>query len=95
MVVRSKGPRSKTRHKLMKSARERGNPPVTHTLRTFEPGSQVAIVINPAIQKGQPHPRFHGLTGTVVEKQGDAFVVEVTVGKKVKQLVSRPEHLKA
>jgi large subunit ribosomal protein L21e len=94
MVVRSKGFRSKTHHKLMKRPRERGMPPITHSLREFDVGSKVAININPAIQKGMPHPRFQGLTCIVHERRGDAYVLRVRVGGLTKTVISRPEHLK-
>ena len=93
MVVRSKGFRSKTRHKLAKHPRTRGNPPPSHSLRDYPPGSKVAIKINAAIQRGMPHPRFQGLTGNVIERRGDAFIIEVASGNKVKTIISRPEHL--
>ena len=46
------------------------------------------------MHKGQPHPRFHGLTGTVVGTQGEAYILSVKVGKKDKTLLVRPEHLR-
>lgn len=95
MVKRSAGPRSKTRHKLSRKPRDRGEPPPSHTLRDFEPGTKVDVVINPSIHGGMPHSRFHGLTGTVQGKQGESFVVELRLGpKKLKTLISRPEHLR-
>ena len=93
MVVRSKGFRSKTRHKLSKHPRSRGNPPPSHSLRDYPPGSKVAINLNPAVHDGMPHPRFHGLTGNVVERRGTAFIIEVYSGNKLKTVISRPEHL--
>ena len=93
MVVRSKGFRSKTRHKLSKHPRSRGNPPPSHSLRDYPPGSKVAINLNPSVHDGMPHPRFHGLTGNVVERRGDAFIIEVYSGNKLKTVISRPEHL--
>jgi large subunit ribosomal protein L21e len=94
MAVRSKGLRSKSRNKLTKSPRERGRPPVTHSLREFPQGSRVAIKINPAILKGMPHIRFQGFTGVVQGRQGEAFDVLIHDGNKPKHLVVRPEHLK-
>lgn len=94
MVVRSKGFRSKTRYKLTKEHRERGMPPITHSLRTFEEGAKVAVVINPSVHKGMPHPRFQGATGVVEERRGDAYVLTVRAGGKYKQLIARPEHLR-
>ena len=94
MAVRSKGFRSKTRHKLMKRPRDRGMPPVTHSLRDYPPGTKVAITINASVHKGMPHPRFQGLTGNVVERRGDAFVVELYSKNKLKTIIARPEHLR-
>ena len=94
MVKRSKGFRSKTRKKLRKTPRQRGLSPITKTLQIFEVGENANIVIDPSLQQGQPHPRFHGLTGTITGTQGKAYVVNVKVGNKNKDLIIRPEHLK-
>ena len=93
MVRRSKGIRSGTRHILSKKPRDRGFPPVSHTMQTFEVGERANIVIDPSIHKGQPHRRFQGLTGVVVGMQGECFVVDVKSGNMLKQLIVRPEHL--
>jgi large subunit ribosomal protein L21e len=94
MVKRSRGFRSKTRKKLRKRPRERGLSSITKTFQEFEVGEHANIIINPSIHKGQPHPRFHGLTGTIIGTQGEAYVLTVKVGKKDKELIIRPEHLK-
>lgn len=94
MVVRSKGFRSKTRHKLAKHPRARGNPPPSHALRDYPLGTKVAVTINSSIQRGMPHPRFQGLTGNVIERRGDAFVIALRAGNKVKTIIARPEHLR-
>ncbi len=94
MVQRSKGFRSKTRSLMSKRPRDRGNPPPSHRLRVFDVGSSVAIVINPSVHKGMPHPRFQGLTGKVVAQRGDAFIIEAYAKNKLKTVIARPEHLK-
>ena len=94
MVKRSKGFRSKTRKKLRKHPRERGLSPITRIFQEFEEGEHVNIIVDPSIHKGQPHPRFHGLTGTVMGTQGEAYLLDVKVGKKIKKLIIRPEHLR-
>ena len=94
MVRRSRGLRSTTRKKFTKSPRDRGNPPVSRMFQDFKVGEKANIVIDPAIQKGQPHHRFHGFTGVVTGKQGDAFLVKVKVGGLEKTLIIRPEHLR-
>lgn len=94
MVVRSKGIRSKSRHILRHRPRERGMPPVTKSLAEFKEGSKVSVKINPTVHGGMPHVRFQGTTGTVVGRQGEAYRVQIVVGRKQKELVVRPEHLK-
>lgn len=94
MVKRSKGLRSATRHKLSRPRRQRGLSPVTKALQQFEEGTSVNIVIDPSYHKGQPHPRFHGLTGKVVATQGQAYLIQVRVGNMLKRLIVRPQHLR-
>ncbi len=92
-MKRSKGSRNRTRKSLKKDARDKGNPPVTHSLRQFVEGDIVSVRINSAVHSGMPHPRFNGVTGTVTGEQGDAFLVRFKDGGKTKTLVVRPEHL--
>ena len=93
-MKRSQGLRSGSRHKLSRRARERGLSPITRILEQYGVGESVNIVIDPSIQRGQPHHRFHGLTGTVTGMQGKAYVVRAKEGDAVKQLIIRPEHLR-
>ena len=93
MVKRSKGIRSKSRHILRKKPRDRGISSITKSLQEFEIGENVNVSIDPSIHKGMPHPRFQGYTGTVEGTQGNAYLVGITVGKKHKTLIVRPEHL--
>ncbi len=93
-MKRSRGLRSQTRHKFSRSVRERGLSPITRTLQTFNTDESVNIVIDPSIQKGQPHHRFHGLTGKVQGGQGKSWRVSVRVGNCYKEVIARPEHLR-
>src|SRR5882762_28224 len=93
MPVRSKGLRSKTRHLLLKDPRHRGVLPPNRVLRQFPVGSKVGIKMEPSQHKGMTHKRFQGLTGTVREKRGDAFVLDVMHGNMPKTLILRAEHL--
>jgi large subunit ribosomal protein L21e len=79
---------------LSKKHREKGMPTVTRVLQTFEEGEKASIIIDPSVHSGQPHRRFYGLTGTIVGKQGKAYLVEVKAGKKKKTVIVGPEHLK-
>lgn len=94
MVKASKGIRSKTRHTLKKKAREKGLTPITRFFQEFSIGEKASIIIDPGIQRGHPHPRFHGQTGTIIGKQGDAFLVEINEKGKLKTVIAMPEHLR-
>ena len=63
-------------------------------LHPYKEGDKVSIVLDGAEQRGMPHRRFHGLTGTIVKSQGNAFVVSVVQGNMAKTVVARPEHLR-
>jgi large subunit ribosomal protein L21e len=90
----SKGIRKRSRNVLRKSPRQRGMPPITHSFIEFEEGEKAAIVIDPSVHGGQPHVRFQGLTGTVIGRQGRAYVLNVSDGESQKRLIVGPEHLK-
>ena len=95
MVKRSKGIMVNTRQILKKSPRARGIPPVTRFLAEFEIGEKANIVIESSSQKGQPHHRYHGRVGTIIRKQGEAYVVRVEEERIHKDLIIRPEHLRS
>ncbi len=94
MAKASKGIMEKTRQKFRRSPRERGLSPITRSFQPFERGDRVVIVIDSSVQKGWPHHRFHGMTGTVVGTQGRAYLVDVRFGGRTKQAVVLPEHLR-
>lgn len=94
MVKASKGLRAKTRKVLARRCRERGLSPITSSLRTFSQGEKASIVIDPSMHRGMPHPRFQGLTGTIVGMQGRAYLLSVKAGNKTKIILARPEHLR-
>jgi large subunit ribosomal protein L21e len=89
------GPRKKTRYKFKKDQRRRGILSVTSLIQKFEIGQKVHVICEPSIQKGMPHPRFHGRTGTVVGQRGRAWLLEIRDGGKDKIVIARPQHLKA
>lgn len=93
MAQKSKGMRRKTRKKLTK---DDGAENVIGTyLQSFEEGDRVRIDVDPAIQEGMPHPRFHSRTGTVVEERGSSYVIAIKDGGKTKQFTVHPAHLSA
>ena len=93
MVERSRGSRSKTRYKLSKRVREKGLPRIRRVIQKFDEGDLVHIKLDPSVHKGMPHPRFHGLTGSVIGSRGRAYLVRVNVGGKEKTIIVSPEHM--
>jgi large subunit ribosomal protein L21e len=92
MAKKSHGPRARTRKKLKQKLRRRG---ITRFLKEFKEGQKVVIVQEPASHGGMPFPRFKGKAGKIINKKGKSYIVEILDGKKVKKIISRPEHLKA
>ena len=92
MVRKAKGIRAGTRRLLKKKERRRLT--ISDVMKNLKVGDTVAIKINPSIQKGMPHPRYHGRTGRVVERRGISYIIEIKDGKKTKKIIARPEHLK-
>jgi large subunit ribosomal protein L21e len=43
---------------------------------------------------GIPFKRFQGLSGNVIEKRGNAYLIEIKDGNKTKKILATPEHLK-
>jgi large subunit ribosomal protein L21e len=85
----SKGYRRRTRSLLKK----RGSHGLGRILREYAPEEKVVIRIDPTQVKGMPHRRFNGLVGTVKETGRRAVTIDVTVGDKVKTVISRKEHV--
>ncbi len=92
-MKKSKGIRTRTRRLLRKKPREKGKLRLSKLLHRHEPGSLVAVKIEPSIHKGMPHRRYHGKVGKIVEKRGRSYVVSVAQGKATKKIIVRPEHL--
>ena len=78
---------------MRKKPRTRGISAITRAMQQFEIGASVAVDIDSAVHKGMPHHRFQGYTGKIEGMQGNAYLVGITVGKKHKTLIVRPEHL--
>ncbi|MFN3384795.1 MAG: 50S ribosomal protein L21e [Archaeoglobaceae archaeon] len=94
MGWKSHGFRFKSGRKLKKKVREKGLK-LRKFLQEFSVGQRVILDIEPASQKGMPHPRYHGKSGIIVGQRGRAYLVQVRDGGKLKTLISRPEHLRA
>lgn len=94
-MAKTHGTRRKSRHKLTKTVREKGLTPISRALREFNEGDLVNIDLDPSIQNGMPHPKFHGRTGRVIERRGRAYMIEVRDGGLMKEVIALPEHLTA
>ena len=93
MVKSSKGFRSRSRGTLTKEVRERGRPPVTRYMQTFQPGDRVMVRLEASDPHGQPHPRYQGRTCVVVARIGRCYRLEFLDGQKRKELIANPVHL--
>ena len=94
-MAKHNGIKKRTRYKLQKTLRTRGMPNVTKCIQHFEEGQKVHIVLDSSVQKGQPHPRFHGKTGTIDGQRGRAWLLQIKDGKATKTVIARPQHLTA
>jgi len=92
MVRSSRGFKTGTRRKLKKSIKNKFKP--KSTIQEFKPKDEVIINQNPSFHKGMPHPRFKGISGRVIKKTGNSYLIEISNKNKSKLIVSRPEHLK-
>jgi len=90
---KSKGYRARTRRLLKKEPREKGKLRISKLLHEYPPGSSVVIKIDSSIQKGMPHRRYHGKIGTIIDKRGRSYVISITQGDAIKEIIVRPEHL--
>jgi large subunit ribosomal protein L21e len=91
MGSKSKGPRRGTRKRF----RKRGRVTVNTYMRNFDLGSKVVIDIESSSLSGMPFRRFQGLSGKIVGKRGMAYLVEIKDKNMTKEIIAKPEHLKA
>ena len=92
MVTPSKGSRRGTRRKFKRKARAKNK--VEDFLREFKPKERVLIKPNPSSHKGMPNKSFYGKFGEIKAKKGRAYVIEVKIGSKEKEIIANPEHLR-
>jgi large subunit ribosomal protein L21e len=90
---KAKGYRRKTRYLLQRKPRERGKTGLSKLLREYETDEKVVVKLDPSVHKGMPHRRYHGRIGVIAEKRGKSYVVNVSQGKAIKEIIVRPEHI--
>ena len=93
MGRKAKGYRRKTRSLLRRKPRERGKTGLSKLLYEYKPGEKVVVKLDPSVHQGMPHRRYHGRIGVIVNKRGRSYVVNVTQGNAVKEIIVRPEHM--
>ena len=93
-MVKSKGFNNRTRKLFRKSARDKGLKSLRYLLEPIEVGQRVDILLNSSIQDGRPHHRYNGKSGRVTEKRGQSYVIDVKIGRAMKTIIARPEHLR-
>ena len=86
--------RRKSRHKLMKSSRQKGKLSITRYFQELNEGDVVCLQAESSIQSGMYHPRFHGKTGKVISQKGECYYIKINDLGKEKTLVVHPIHLK-
>ena len=93
MGRKAKGYRRRTRYLLQRKPRERGKTGLSKILREYEPAEKVVIKLDPSVHKGMPHRRFHGKIGIISAKRGRSYVINVSQGRAIKEIIVRPEHI--
>jgi ribosomal protein L21E len=94
MTTRHGGSRSRTRKTFRKNVKEHGKISMTRYFQKFNEGDRVLLKIEPGVQKGLYHARFHGYPATVVKRQGSCYIVAINDLGKRKELYVHPVHLK-
>jgi large subunit ribosomal protein L21e len=94
MAQRVGGKRRKTRHLTKKPVERRGKISIRKVLQELKVGDRVVLKMESAVQKGLYFRRFHGKSGVVSGKRGDAYLVKITDGGKDKVLVVGAVHLR-
>jgi len=82
-----------TRALLRRNPRERGKTTLRKILQSYGEGDKVVVNIDSSVHKGMPHRRYHGRVGMIKAKRGRSYVIHVTQGDAMKEIIVRPEHL--
>lgn len=88
-MIRSKGALSKRTKKLIRRKRST----ISELIKSFSIGQKVLLSPTP-YRMGLPNPKYANRHGEIVEKRGDSYVVRIRDGKKKKDIVAHPIHLK-
>ena len=87
---RSHGFKHKSRSVMTKNA-PRG---VSFLLREYHEGDKALVIIDPRQHKSLPHRRYHGKVGTITKLGRRSITLDIKLGKKTKNLITRADHIK-
>jgi len=76
-----------------KRIESRAKPGLSMVFQEFKEGEPVAVVKEPSVDSRFPL-RLQGLTGTVRDRRGKSYVVEIKTQNKAKKFLIEPVHLK-
>ncbi|MFA6268442.1 MAG: 50S ribosomal protein L21e [archaeon] len=88
---RKPGKRGKTRSKFKKSSPKVS---VNDIMQEFAIGEKVQVVADSSYHAGLPHKSFHGLTGAITGKRGEAYIIDVMKGNQPLTVITTPVHIK-
>ncbi len=88
---RRPGKRGKTRYKFAKRGSKVS---VSDIMATFEDNDRVQVVVDGSYHAGLPHKSFHGLTGRITGKIGEAYEVSLKKGNQDLVVITTAVHLK-
>jgi large subunit ribosomal protein L21e len=77
-----------------KRIRQRGKRSLSKYFHEYKTNDKVALIFNLSEKKGRFSKPFHGRTGSIVKKQGRAYIVKFLDGRVVKKVVTTASHLK-
>ena len=94
IMQRVGGFRRKSRHKLRKNVRSKGKISLSRYFQDLKVGDAVALISEPAVQKGMYWPKFYGKSGLVKSKRGKCYMVDIKTGNQIKTVIVHPVHLR-
>ncbi len=67
---------------------------VSFLLYEYKVGGRALVKIDSRQHKGMPHRRYHGKVGTIREVGRRTLILDIKLGKKMKTLITRLDHVK-
>lgn len=79
---------------LSKHPRKRGLKGLSYLMIEYKVGDRVCFDIDSTFIETAPHRRYQGLTGVIIGRRGQAYIIETYLGDKRKIIITTPEHIK-